>query len=388
MLKWPNMQSNEGSGKRIKVLYIITKGNWGGAQKYLYTLATSLPKELYEVIVVTGEGGILKNKLEENGIKVYELSNLKRDVLLTKEYKNFLSILKIIREEKPDVLHLNSPKASGFGSLAGRLCRVPKIITTIHGWPFHEDRSDFQKILIYFFSWVTSILSTKIIVLSSQERREAESMPFLGKDKIITIGNGIEKIKFKTKASARKEITEKVNKENEKVLWLGTVSELHKNKGLEYAIKALSKINTPFLFFIIGGGEEEINLKKLINELGLEEKVFLLGFMDNASEYLKAFDIFLLSSIKEGLPYTILEAGSAGVPIIASNVGGIPDIIENGTNGILVTKGRSGEITRAIEYLINNPEKQKIFADSIKEKVLRDFSLEKMLEKTLELYNL
>ena len=312
---------------------------------------------------------------------------MKRNISFGSEIKSFFDFCKILKKEKPDVLHLNSPKASGLGALAGRILGVSNIIFTAHGWTFNEDRNPISKVMIMFFSWITVILCHKVIVIAEREKKQALAMPFVSENKIIFIKNGLENIEFKEKETARKEILEKINKNiEEKTIWIGTISELHKNKGLEYAVSALTKIKMPFIFCIIGDGEERKSLERLIKENGLEDKVFLLGFITEAQIYLKAFDIFTLTSIKEGLPYCILEAGLVSLPVIASNTGGIPDIIENGQSGILVTKEKMGEITRAIEYLVENPDKQKTFGENLKQKVQKEFSIEKMMEKTINLY--
>ena len=387
MLKWLNIQPL----MKTKICYVITKGNWGGAQKYVYTLATSLPKDRYDVLVIMGEGNILKEKLDHAGIRNIVLAKMGRDISAMADMKNFLKIFHIIRKEKPDILHLNSPKASGLGSFVGRLLFVPKIIETIHGWTFNEERGMLNNTLVFIFSWITMILCHKTIIISTKEEKQALAMPLVGKDKIVLIRNGIEKINFKEKNLARSELLSFSSRSDleenvRNTTWFGTISELHKNKGLEYIIEAVSKIKTPVLFFIIGEGEERKKIEELIKKFGLENKVIFLGFLDKAGEYLKAFDIFTLTSIKEGLPYTILEAGLASLPVIASNVGGIGDIIDNSTNGILTTKTRSGEITRAIEYLIANPDKAKIFGTNLKQKIEKEFSVEQMLEKTINLY--
>ena len=386
MIKWPNMQSD---GQIVKVCYIITKGVWGGAGKYVWSLATNLPKEKYEVVVITGEGEALKERLEKSGIKTYTLRNLKRDISIINEIESFFKLLRIIRKERPKILHLNSPKASGLGSVPGRLLFVPQIIQTVHGFSWNEDRPEWQKILITLFSWLTIILCHKTIVLSSQEQRQAKKLPLVRDSKIILIRNGIEKIAFKEKDTARQELLTLFGHPMSKfkeLLWIGTISELHKNKGLEYAISAIAYIKKSFIFCIIGEGDERENLEKLIKKNTLQEKVFLLGFVDKANEYLKTFDIFTLTSLKEGLPYSILEAGLAELPVIASNVGGIPNIIENGLSGILTTKTRVGEITRAIEYLMDNPDKRELYGKNLKQKVEKDFSFEQMLERTTVLY--
>lgn len=373
--------------KRTKICYIITKGNWGGAQKYVYNLATNLPKEKYEVVVILGEGQTLKTKLEENKIRVFEIESLKRNISLKDEIKSFSDIFKIIKKEKPDVLHLNSPKASGIGALIGRILNVPKIITTVHGFTWNEDRNILQKSLIYFFSWITIILTHKTIVIASTEKNEVLKLPLINSEKIILIRNGVEKIPFVEKDDARKKLLSDVGKKDAgSVLWLGTIAELHRNKGLEYLINSLSKVNKPFICFIIGEGEEREKLEKIIKRNNLEGRVFMPGFIDSANHYIKAFDIFILPSIKEGFPYAILEAGSAGLPVIASSVGGIGDIIENNKNGILIPAKNSGEIVKSINYLINFSDKQSSFGSNLREKVLNEFSIDKMLEEIKKLY--
>jgi len=374
---------------KTKVCFVITKGVWGGAQKYVYSLAVNLNPENYDVSVICGQGNELPKKLEEKGIRVHRITELERDISIKKELKNLIQIFKLIKKESPDVLHLNSPKVGGLGAVVGRILGVKKIIFTSHGFAFNEKRPLFHKVLIRFFSWLTLVLNKKIILISNKEKKDTLGMPFIGPEKIVLINNGIEKIDFKEKNIAREHLLSKLSNKPEiptNAVWIGTLSELHKNKGLEYAINAVAKLTTPFVFFIVGVGEEKTNLEKIIKNNNLENKVFLTGFVDNANQYLKAFDIFTLTSVKEGLPYTILEAGLSETPIVASNIGGIPDVIDNGINGILVTKERPGEIQRAIEYMLDHKEERETFAKKLKEKVEKNFSLEQMLEKTIALY--
>ncbi len=391
MLKWQYMQAHKPSENGLnpsqkskkKICFFITKAVWGGAQKYVFDLATSLPKDKFEVLVICGKGEALKKKLEESGISVYQISSLKRDSSFG-AITIGLKVLSILKKEKPDVLHLNSPQAAGIGAVAGRLLFIPKVIQTVHGFTFNEHRNSLSNSIIYFFTWLTILLCHKTIVIAPQEEKQAKAM-LVSKSKIVLIRNGIVPMDFLEKNEARDFLKSKNDKLNQSI-WIGTIAELHKNKGLFFAIKAFLKLRPNAIFIIIGEGEERSNLEKLIAEHKLENRVFLLGFVDNATRYLKAFDIYLCSSLKEGLPYTILEAGFAGLPIIATTVGGIPDIIGEDKDGILIPPKRDGAIKRAIEYLIENPEEEKIFGEKIKEKVERNFSFNGMLEKTLELY--
>ncbi|MBI2096604.1 MAG: glycosyltransferase [Candidatus Sungbacteria bacterium] len=123
-----------------KILFGVTKAGWGGAQRYVFDLITNLPPDKFKVSVMAGAPGLLQNRLETAGIRFIPVSGLGRDIAWLKELEALFGILTAIRKEKPDVLHLNSPKMSGLGAFAGRLLGVPRIIVTVHGWSFAEDR--------------------------------------------------------------------------------------------------------------------------------------------------------------------------------------------------------------------------------------------------------
>jgi glycosyltransferase involved in cell wall biosynthesis len=255
------------------------------------------------------------------------------------------SLIGIFRKERPDIVHLNSSQMGGSGAFAARLTGVKKIIFTGHGWAFNENRPGWQKMLARFFHILTILLSHQTIAVSHITKEQ------IGKPwnkKMIVIRNGLHAIDFVNKKSARELLLAKIveqNPEAQKILlenptWIGTISELHKTKGLDFAIEAIAKIEN-VIFVVIGDGEERKNLERLIRRCKAEQKIFLLGRIEMASRYLKAFDIATLTSVTEALPYFLLEAGAAGLPIIASNVGGIPEIIENDVTGILIRKRSS-----------------------------------------------
>ena len=173
-----------------KILYIITKSNWGGAQRYVYDLATSLPKE----------------KLENAGIKVIQLSSLSRDISIVRDIVSFVEIYSLISKEKPDILHVNSSKAGGIGAFAGRLLQVPRIIFTLHGLASNEDRPLWQKKILIFFHWFTIVLSHMTIAVSQKIKNEVVFLPFIHK-KITTIHNGVKEHDLQQKESARQALS-------------------------------------------------------------------------------------------------------------------------------------------------------------------------------------
>jgi len=386
--------------KKIKILYCITKATWGGAQRYVFDLATSLPKNQYEVTVLMGGEGTLKDKLKLAEIKTIDLPGLERDIKISTDISLIFSLIKIFKKEKPQIVHLNSSKIGLLGAIAVYIFNLfnkkskIKAIFTGHGWAFNEDRNWFQKKVIHSLHWFTIALCTQTIAVSQATADQISTSSFL-KGKITVIKNGINKTDFLDKEVARQKILDLLpGNEINGNLWIGTISELHKNKGLKYIIEAMSliKLNDsnpeqklPILI-IIGEGEKRLKLQQRIDRYKLNNVVFMPGRIDNASQYLKAFDIFTLTSTTEAFPYSILEAGQSGLPIIASAVGGIPEVINDMANGILLKPRDPEEIKKALEFLMANPHKMADFSHEIKIQISNEFSLKKMVDKTMALY--
>lgn len=373
-----------------KILYVITKSNWGGAQRYVFELAIFSAKN-YDVTVVLGGDGSLKTKLNEEGIRTLSLPSLKRDVSIFSDFCTLRDLIHIFKTEKPDIIHINSSKIGALGALAGRIAHVPKIIFTAHGWAFREERPPYQKFLIKVISMVTIMMSHQVVTVSKRDLREGKNL-FFTHNKLTLIYNGIKDETFKKKDDAREEIlntlSTKIQTNAQKALWVGTIGELHKNKGHIFALEALSLLpkNANVFFFIIGEGEERNTLEKKIKDYQLEHKVFLLGKKDDAVSLLNAFNIFLFPSLKEGLPYAVLEAGISGVPVIASAVGGIPEVITDMQTGVLIRPKSAEEIIHAIEYVVHHPIETIAFSKKLRSNIKKDFSLKKMLAQTEKLY--
>lgn len=370
-----------------QICLVITKSNFGGAQKYVYEIATSLDRETFDVTVALGGSGILKTKLEEAGIEVIQIPKLERDISVFKEFSVFGFLYKLFKERKFDVVHLNSSKVSAIAAVASRFLGVPKIIFTAHGWAFNEDRSTPVKFLFKISYWVTIILSDITISVSEKTKLDVIGWPFIA-NKIKVIRNGVKEIDFYEKEIAK----EKINQINHRIqtskFLIGTIAELHPVKGLETLIESAKEISKEkdVQFVIIGEGQARQELEEKIQFSNLQNNVILLGFLDNAAKYLKAFDLFVLPSKSEALALVILEAGLAKVPIIASRVGGIPEIISDTKYGKLFESGNSEQLTKEITDSIENYEQSKQSAENLNQKIAADFSYRKMLEETISLY--
>jgi glycosyltransferase involved in cell wall biosynthesis len=148
----------------------------------------------------------------------------------------------------------------------------------------------------------------------------------------------------------------------------------------------ITKNHPDVIFICIGEGEERISLEKSISHYGLKEKVFLVGFVDNAIEIIKSFNIFVLPSIKEGLPYCILEAGMASLPVVATTVGGIPEIIEDMKSGVLVQPKKVSELTHAVSFLIEQHAERKRYGNALRERIVNQFAFQKMIDENEKVY--
>lgn len=306
--------------RKKRLLFLITKGTWGGAQRYVYDLATHTPQEAFEAVVAYGTAGKLSDDLAASGMRTVCIPSLARDIALFSDLKSFFAIVRCLRAERPDIVHLNSSKAAALGALAACLLRVPRIVFTVHGWPFGERRNIVSKALIWLISWLTALLSHAVICVSDHDLRTARHMPLIAR-KARRIWNGIalditfgsgERIRAAFPPGAA--IT-------------GTIGELNKNKNHLALIEEARKDPGRYVA-IVGEGELRDMLERKIKEYGLQNRVKVFGFVP-AVEALKGFDRFALPSLKEGLPYVLIEAKLAGLPIIANRVGGVGEILDN-----------------------------------------------------------
>lgn len=302
-----------------KVFFVITKANWGGAQRYVFDLATSLPKAQFEAHVAFGQPGLLATRLQKSGIPTHPIESLSRDLSLTADIKSFFELIRLFRKERPDVVHLNSSKAAGLGALAARVAGVRRIVFTAHGWPFGEKRNPVWRLFAFVGSWATALLSHTVVVVSMSDFCTGKRMPFCG-GKMRMIYNGIDlAVPFDSGQLVRDAFPPGVN-------IVGTVGELTHNKN-QIALIEQAKNDGSICVAIVGEGEERSRLESRIKEYGLQDRVKLFGFF-YATDVMKGFDAFALPSLKEGLPYVLLEAKAAGLPIIANRVGGVGEILD------------------------------------------------------------
>ncbi|MAG28845.1 hypothetical protein CL632_01715 [bacterium] len=355
-----------------KILYIITQSEFGGAQRYIYDLATNLDKSQYNIHIATGNGnGELIDRLKAQKLPTYSIKHLIRSISPISDIKAYFEIKKLITEVKPDVVHLNSSKAGVLGSMAAKSLKVPKIIYTVHGFVFNEPMSPIKKWIYKKAELINAKRVHKMIAVSEFDKQEGFKIG-IDENKITTIHNGIDaNISFIDRVEARA----KLNISNQYKL-IGCIANFYRTKGLDILIAAMANINAQLI--IIGDGMLRKQLRGQIKKLHLSNKVFLAGSIPNANKYLKAFDLFVLASRKEGLSYTILEAASAAIPIVATKVGGTPEIIQDNINGYLAEPENPKDLAQKINLALSHP---------IASQLPNDCTLRAMIESTKAVYN-
>ena len=369
-----------------KVLYVITKSNFGGAQRYVYDLATNLDRNTFDVAVALGGDGELKDRLVSAGVAVYTISGMQRDISFFSEIRSLWSFGKIISDIDPDILHVNSSKAGAIGTFLGRLLGVPRIIFTTHGWAFNEKRSLMSRLLIRYVHWLTVMLSHRTIAVSHETKSQLPGH-FVQK-KMHVVHNGSTPPTFLNRAQARAGLAAHTPALTHHMYapWTISVGELHHIKNHAITIDAYAALSdTDAKHIIIGGGEEMDYLQKHIEENNLTDTVFLAGAIPDAAALLKAADIFILPSRSEAFPYVLLEAAHAGLPIIASRVGGIPEVVTNGENGTLIPPNESDALRDALQALLDDSALQDRYRTAIQERST-DFTVSTMVENTLKIY--
>jgi len=373
--------------KRKKILHIITLSEWGGAQRVCYDIVTNLDKDKFLVEVACKPGGELVKKLNEKKIKVYEISSFRRGISLINDFKTLILLYKLIKKGKYDIVHCHSTKAGFLGRIAAELANVKKVYFTVHGWGFYnvEEYGWAQKLLI-FLEKIAAKCSTKIICVSEKVKEDGIERKIAKKDKFLIIKNGIG---WKVKGNRQKERQTLRVKENDIVF--GMVGRFAYPKHPLMFLRAAKVIRQKFSqvkFVLIGEGPLFQECQNFIKENKLENSISLLGekIPEETRELLLSFDIFVLTSKFEGLPITIIEAMFAGLPIVATNAGGVRELVQEEKNGFLVNPDNLSELIKKMSYLINHPiERKKMGEESLKI-AKENFILDKMIRNYEDLY--
>jgi glycosyltransferase involved in cell wall biosynthesis len=390
--------------RNIRVIHVITRLDMGGsAQETLLTVLT-LDPQYYKVILIKGstsESAMTSAELQnvnqqlaaacDRGVEIINLPSLVRRISPWNDLKTFVLLWSLIRRHKPHIVHTHTSKAGVLGRLAAWLARVPVIIHKPHGHVFY---GHFGPRLSRFFLFIERLLggmADHVVALTPIEARDYLTLKVLKADKISIIHSGVELNRYQITPKKRQQKKKELDIPPDSFV-IGYVGWLTPIKGVTYLVSGMAKVVGKYpksLLVLVGKGddkgEEEIKLKEQVERAGLKDKVYFLGWRSDVDEIMGCFDIFVLPSLNEGMGRVLVEAMAAGLPIVASRVGGIPDLVKDGKNGLLVSPADGSALEEAICDLIADKEKRKRMGVAGK-KMCRRYSAEAMMEQIDDLY--
>lgn len=355
------------------LLYIITKSEIGGAQSILIDLIQGFQKD-YSVHLATRTKGSLTESVNLANITIHFIPSLVRPISLLDDFRAVNEFVALIRRIKPDIIHAHSSKAGLIARIAGRICRVP-VVFTAHGWGFSSGNPSIRKWIALLSEKLAASLAKKIICVSENNRQLALNVGVGNQNLLVTVRNGISNISVPIANPA---------KDPPRLIM---VARFHEPKDQSSLIKAIAQLsNSNIHLDLVGSGPSLEACKMLAQSLGIAEQVSFLGDRTDVSSLLAQSQIFILSTQYEGLPISILEAMRAGIPVIATNVNGIPEEVVHGKTGLLVPRQDVPALTEALNTLIKSPKTRQEMGEAGRQKFLQEFTVERMIDDTRSIY--
>lgn len=370
----------------IKVCYIITKLELGGAQKVALYTAEHINKNNFQEFLITGKGGILDEEAASK-FRIYQLKNFVREVSPIKDLKTLYHIYIVLKREKPDIVHTHSSKAGILGRLAAKIAGVKTIVHTIHGYGFNETQKWYVKYLYIYIEKFWAFFTNKLIAVSKEDIKKGIKYKIAKENKFELIRAGIDTNYYKNYIPSPE--FKKQFKKNSDTKIVSTIGPFKPQKNLKDFIKAASivlKKNKNIIFLIIGDGEQRKELETLISNLNLINNIFLLGWRNDIPEILTSSDLFVMTSLWEGLPCTILEAMCCSKPVIANSVDGVKEIIQEAKTGFLVKPYDFKYTADKITYLLDHPELLKKMGINAKNSIGQEYDINYTVTQHEKLY--
>ncbi len=360
----------------ISILFIITRADTlGGAHIHVADMSKWLIEKGHEVMVLLGGEGPYCDYLSKMGVPYRSSSYLCRPISPFKDVRAIAEIRSYIRKIRPDLIALHSAKAGLLGRIAAVHMRVP-VVFTAHGWSFTEGVSEYSAILYRFLERMAAPLSDRIITVSEYDRALAVNAGVASSEKLITIHNAMaDTFLFADPGYDKGPVR------------IVMVARLDAPKDHAVLFSALSGLRDyDWILDLVGDGPHEESLRDEVARMGLSDRVNFLGLRTDVAEILSRSHVFVLTSNWEGFPYSILEAMRAGLPVVASAVGGIPEAVRDNETGYLVGRGDAEALRDRLAVLLTKPDERVRLGAEGRKNYEKKFRLEHMAERTLSIY--
>ena len=357
------------------ILHLTEVWDTGGAENVFISLVENLDKTRYNSDVCLLRNGWLKTQLDRRGV----------ETLVIPQHRSFdfpwlYQLVKLLRRRSIDVIHAHEFAMNVYGALLSRITGIPNV-TTVHGKNYYCEK--LRRRLGYRFAARQSIM----VAVSEDLKQFLVKSTAIPPERIRVVPNGINLNRYLTNgedATVRRELGIKAGSPV-----IGTVGNLFAVKGQIYLIRAcriVAKTFPDFVLLVAGEGEELTVLQTEAHDLGIQENVKFLGFREDVPSLLQAMDVFVLPSLSEGLPLSVLEAQALQKPVVASDVGGVPEVVEDGISGFLVPPKNPQALADKILLLLRNTQLATDLGKEGRKRVEQAFSLEHMIQEYQSLY--
>ena len=373
----------------INVLHIHTLPIISGSGINTFLSMKGMDRNVFNVELACAPGGRLIDLVRKNRMKVRTFKNLVQPIHPLKDLLVIADITYFLKKHKYHIVHTHNSKAGFIGRLAARIAGVPVVIHTVHGFAFHDQEPRWKQLLFKNLERLASHMCDRMIFISQPLVDWALKEKIVKRDKIVRIYSGIDLDQFRPVTEDDKDkIRKKWNIGHDDAV-IGIVSKLWEGKGHEVLIRAFKEIKKEVKearLVIVGEGPLDGMLHDLGDKLGLTDSILFTGFQSDVSEIIASFDIAVLPSFFEGMGRVLLEAMAMEKPVVASRVGGIPDLVKDRVNGLLTPPGDVEGLTDAIKKLLNDKRLAINMGKEGRKRVTDKFSSDVMVRSINNIY--
>jgi glycosyltransferase involved in cell wall biosynthesis len=385
---------------RVKIIHVITRFDKGGSAENTCLTAQGLDKERYDVVLVSGPSRELQmsdqefravaanlSVLSSSSVRSVVIPELVREPAPLSDCRALMRLCGLFREERPLIVHTHTSKAGMLGRWAAFLTGVPVIIHTPHGHIFWGYFNRFKTALFIVLERWSARITDRIVALTHREMMDHVRFRIAPEGKFAVIHSGVNLSRFSGAAGDNSKIRQEMNLPEDAFV-VGTTGRLTAVKGHIHLLRAAAGIlkhSNNIYFVLLGDGELHDDLRKYSDQQMITRNVRFLGWRSDVASALSAFDVFVFPSLNEGMGKAVVEAMAMGKPVIASDVGGIPDLVVHGRSGLLVPPANSESLKNAILDLYGNPDKRKEMGEAGKRTAAK-YGVDAMVRKIDDLY--
>jgi glycosyltransferase involved in cell wall biosynthesis len=384
------------SDKRIKILRVIARLNMGGPALHVAYLTEGLRKRGYDTTLVAGSLARGEDSMafvaDARGVEVVRIDELGREISPLRDLMATIRLARLIRKERPQILHTHTAKAGTVGRVAARLAgsrKPPIVVHTFHG---HVLRGYFGPVRTLLFRllerWLASG-TTALIAVSPQVRDDLVSLGVAPRERFVVIRLGIElDERVAPDENGRGESRRYLGIPGDRfaVGWIGRMTAVKRTDDVLIAFKSLRDSGVDAVLCMVGDGPDRITLEERAHELGVARDTIFLGYQEDVAPFYAAFDVLVLPSGNEGTPVTVIEALAAERPVVATRVGGVPDVVRDGEDGFLVEAGATDDLADRLGRLARDPALRARMGKKGRERVLPRYAVERLVDDVDGLY--